>query len=1242
MKIKFVLSLLTLLATALVSRAEAQDLTPDIINPNPGTDCVLQGMSDNGKWAVYSSYKIDISANPFRFIEIGGNARDISDDGLTVVGSNGGGPAVWKEATGWRALPVPKGARGGYATKVTPDGKYAVGTVGLGGINSSDGCMWDLTTLSIVELPGTPDEDRSAHTIDPNPFQNQFEAISADGRYIAGILAFSYVGWQTAYVYDRETGTTRYIGYTKDEEGRFIPNDPYIHYTECEDMSSDGHYVTGPVYLLKGEEYISAYRYDVWNDTLEYYDTGIQPDAWGFSVSNDGIVFLRKTAFSPYSEGYACYDGFFYSFRDILNLEYGIDLARHNIDNTGVPVLSSANGREIIFINSPYTSYFVRFKEDIADICRRLKLLARWSVTPRDGSVMSALNRVRIDFSYPVELNDGANTGVELLDESGNVIGTPVSSGGVIAQDNSLLVSFRSRIMEPGKSYSVRIAGDVCHVKELPSKTNEEIILTYTGRKEGPVKPVRTVPEEGAHLSSLDLNENPVLITFDADISLNTHIGETVKVYIDDNPDPVAYLYSGLYDRRTLALFPADKLNLYSGSDYRIAVPAGLVTDLSGYGASEEMKISYTGNFTPQLGDDKYIFRSTCDNWDNFLFYEGDHGTPVQEYEAMGFTADNTPWWVVRDNENSTDMAFASHSCYTDRRAADDWVVTRQIYVPDETTCLEFDGQSYRRNKTDILTVYVFPYDMTLNTLTGLTVDMIRETGDKVFEERLLPGATESGIDGEWTHYTVSLEKYTGRNVYIAFVNNNTNQSLVMIDNVEVIRRPDSFITLTSPRNVVAQEEIDIKGLLSIEREEGVTGTVGLTLVDGEGNSVSSATYSGLTLKKGETLAFAFPEKLSLSRGKENQFRIDYTLGDGHEDSYGSSIRNLTFEPAKRVVMEEFTGRDCQFCPQGHAMTEMLTEMFPSSFIPVCLYCYNESDPKGFSVLNYWRFLGMTAAPSARINRRPTSMALSYSEATGRYFYTASQLPEGAENLWFDEVVAELAEPAYIGVSVDDCSEAGSGKLMYSAEIRSALDIDNQNLRIFGVLLENGLIDYQSNGMYETTDPLLGEWGKGGSKASPLVYSLFDHAAKATWGVSYSGTGNLLPVSLEADATYTVDMEMDLPESVENIENCDFVVMVIDGNTGRIINAAITGATDGIHTPALEEAEDVTLIVENGTVLIDSPSETTAYAYTPSGMLIASASGSGALRLNLRSYSGVAILNVKTAHGSLIRKLLVP
>ena len=106
------------------------------------------------------------------------------------------------------------------------------------------------------------------------------------------------------------------------------------------------------------------------------------------------------------------------------------------------------------------------------------------------------------------------------------------------------------------------------------------------------------------------------MITFDSNVKVNVPESGNrpiAKVYIEGETDLYATteMDVDLTSGNILVLFPASTVPLYRGSDYRIEVPAGAVTDMSGYGASEAFTITYKGSYVPQLGDEKYLFHST-------------------------------------------------------------------------------------------------------------------------------------------------------------------------------------------------------------------------------------------------------------------------------------------------------------------------------------------------------------------------------------------------------------------------------------------------------------------------------------------------------------------------------------------------------------------------------------------------------------------------------------------------------
>lgn len=1218
----------------------AQSLVPDILKPDPINGALLYGLSDNGDWGVscvspgyvgFSDFAgcsiYDLRTNPVQSVDLSQGATycagfDVTDDGKLVAGSYQQKPAYCKYEDGkwvWHTLPVPDKTfrvtnvftdeimeyklNGGEVLNITPDGKYGVGNVTCNEyINLMLGCMWNLETGEIMQIPGVNNDNLG-----------RLNMISADGRFVVG----------NSTVYDLEKGTSQRVR---------VGLDIY-----AQGMSTNGKYFSG---VTTRDEVPYASIWDVEANKVTVLDDPLYADAVAWTITNDGVPFVARPYLTPYADAYVYCDGFLYSFEELLTQVYGIDLLALGIDVTGKPYKVSADGRTVVCITDIGNCYVLRMKEDFKDAVKRVDLYRNWKVSPAEGSRMTMLNEITITFPHDISIAMARPSGVDLLDASGNKVASPVF-GGIQTSGTNLRLDFGGLQLNDGEKYTIVVPAGLVQLEGQNKLPNPEITFTYEGRADVPVKPVSFSPQQGESISSISLTDNPVVVTFDNMVKVNIPAGAErpiAKIYIDGVTDLVGFANMDV-DQNTgnrLVIFPDNAIPFYKGSEYTIVVPEGTVTDMSGRGASESFTITYNGSLVPQLGDDKYLFRSTCDDYTSFLFYEGDHGYPTYEYREMGFTQDETPWVVVRDDEYSTDMAFGSHSSYSPLVQADDWVATRQITIPEgHKAYLAFDSQSYRKAKEDYLKVIIYENASIINSLNSKIVDDIRVNGKLVYNERQDPGATEANLAGEWTHNIIDLSDYSGKSIYICFLNDNYNGSMVMIDNIEVVDAMEAFITLRNDMNVVRQESIAIRGMVSIESENVNYSTIEMTLKDAAGNVVSTISDSGLALKAGEMYAFEFPVQLPLTIGEENPFVIDYKL-DNDQFDYNGKILDLIFEPEQHIIIEEFTGRDCQFCPGGILTMEHLEGLYGNKIIPVALHCYNGTDPKGRNVMGYWEYTGMNAAPQGRVNRGPVSSPL-YQTSTG---YTNVG---GEDNkLWKDYVLDELAKPTYVEVGVQQTESAFAGKLNYTVTFTSAVSMTDCNFRVFGVLVEDGLFDYQVNAYYSERDPIFGDWGYGGVHGQNTTMYVFNNVARGTWGASYNGTSGLLPNTLTAGQNYEVKISMDVPSIVENLDNCKLVAMLIDENTGRVVNAGRSDIVSaGIGDILPDNPAEAVVTLEDGSLAVSSPSACTVSVYDLSGQLVASGEGEGSFNVGLNGYTGFAIVRVASASGSSSMKIMI-
>ena len=1179
--------------------AAGADSSPkaEIINPTPGRMPSVGAISSNGHYAWIDGELYDMTASPVAVIDnVKGSA--ITDDGRYIVTSGHSTPALYDRISGeWLELPCPDGYSSGSLQTVTPDGRYALGSVS--GSGNSDYCVWDITAGTTDIITGLPERD-----MQNEPNRARIHSISPDGRFLLGAVSTQFLLpiHNCSFVYDRTTHSYEIIGFDEKEGDPYPPGDwnygdpvwdswlDGLLFTSDASFTPDSKWIVGTAYIREeipgsyfGNEFRCVYRYDLSKKkSITLYDQMSERDMECFAGGLDDILYAHTPALNPYAFGRVRHGNFYYPLEDILLQEYGLDLADHGIQNSGKTVSASADGRLLVQVNGPESLYILRLSEPMSEVIRNIDLLSRHEISPASGTTMSTIGELIVKFQREITASPSAWRNTTLTDSKGNVVARALQSGGLTADGTELHIRFRTYTMEAGEAYTVSLPEGAVRLAADESMTSAPMEFQYFGRGSRPVTLTDITPPDGSAIPGLDINNYPLVAYFDADVKLAGNGSHYASIRATDEEEPFASLNivaatSG--DLNRILAYPVGTVNLYAGSEYEVIIPAGTVSDLSGNGLNEDIILHYTGTYVRPLAEGNVLFESDCSDYSGFLFYEGDHLTPIADVASMGFTADYHPWMVVRESNESTDMAFGSHSMYVGGGRSDDWVTTEQIYIPDGSAYLEFDSQSWRKEAADRLKVYVYERRNNINLLSETIIDDIRENGVLIYDEFQSPGENEEALSGEWTHNIVPLADFEGKYIYICFLNDNENQSMVIIDNIAVRREMTVGIDITSPSSVVALEEGGVRGNVVVYSPLQVYSSVSMTLRDADGDAVSEISEDDLELSAGGVFSFAFPEPLPLSVGEENRYTVDVLLagtdseGEPAESkvSYAGYIRSLAFRPDRRVVLEEYTGRDCPNCPRGIQMASELHRQYPDNFIPIAIHTYS-GDPKGRNVQDYSSFLqcDQVGAPSGRINRRMISSPMYYDGLQGRYVARQHELSTGETvYLWADEVEAELAEPVFLALE-SEVTDYDAGQVNVSSHIRSALNLRNQNIRVFAVLLEDGVTDYQCNGLGSFDDPLLGPWGKGGEYADSYVFDYtFDHVARTTWGQYFNGSPMLVPAELTAGEEYTVDFSIQVPSNVENIENCHVAVMLIDANTERVVNASDSHMQrSGIDTPA--------------------------------------------------------------------------
>lgn len=1240
-------------------------------------------LSDNGQWAVISGtdsenttlggYAQLVNTTTGEITQLwpegetglGYTACDVTDDGKMVLGSSPAGTGYYDvDKKAWVTLPG-----NGSANAMTPDGKRIVGSRAIGvdsyGQNYTAAVIWDrqadgsyVCNDARTLYPEFPIRDKN------NAMCNMFNitGVSADGNIFVGTTNFVYLGENGSYVFNCTTGETIYPEQLMPEGVNVTPT-----YVDNAKLSNDGTHLTGHAYTVftSGAEYVAAFDMNVTNKTLDlYYQYSDEQDRGGGVVTNNGMVIASSPAVNPVRYLYVRYGKLWFGLDEIMTGRYGINIYDAiNQESTGYILGISNDEKVLLCMSSPTGSgYIIRLPETLTEAASHIDPFAEgtYSIDPVEGTSFVRYRSGTLNFSKPTTLVDGSSA--YILDKNGNPFMTvgiaPMSNGTSFTLSGNAFLTLTA-----GEEYTLQIPAGIFHLSADESYKNGEIRVKYMGRENVPVKVVAASPAEGANVSEISTAQ-PVRIQFDMNVKVATN-PETDAPYVGylyegDSETPVCEL-SITTSNNMVGLAPALRRYLRNGYDYRVVLPAGAITDIMGDCGNEELVLNYHGVFVPEIDASGDLFSDDFNDpsWSmgTYLLYEGDHLTPAAEPTGWGFDADNNPWnFTLRDNDESTDYFAASHSMYNPAGTSNDWMSIPQLFIQNEDYYLSFNAQNYKANKNDVLKVVVLVTEDGYTSFTQELYDRFQTEGKTVFEEKLVFGDSQDLIGSDWTedtNYEISLADYAGKYVYIAFVNQNTDQSVIFLDNIRVYYRGDFVLGNNTEENVVKQNSIKVEGLVNITGDETYNNLTA-TLTDADGNTVSTYTATDLGLtKNSKTYIFDFPEELPLTIGEANKYTITVNL-DGTQLSVQGTVNDLAFETTKRVVLEEATGESCPNCPLGIEAVENMTTVLGDQFIPIEVHC-TAGGPDQFAYVGYYTYIGYTGAPSGIVSRRTICAPTALIADPVTFESVRSFNGDETQITWLDEAQAELEDRPYAEADITLSTvnyNSATRQIEIGGNVNYAINLSSVNQNIVFVVTENGLSGTQSNGFNGIP---LNEEGQCPSEYLPVedwiagkvgssVPWTYNHVARRVVDDLYAGISGLIPGTVEADNEIPFTLTRSAYDNVSNWRNAELVAMLVDNNTGRVINAVkapftVDGST-GINSVVAEGGEDIAISINGGGVNVNAAGEVNVTVYDVNGTLVGMAGGEGSVSVPVNG-KGLYIVKATAGEASTVKKVVI-
>lgn len=235
----------------------------------------------------------------------------------------------------------------------------------------------------------------------------------------------------------------------------------------------------------------------------------------------------------------------------------------------------------------------------------------------------------------------------------------------------------------------------------------------------------------------------------------------------------------------------------------------------------------------------------------------------------------------------------------------------------------------------------------------------------------------------------------------------------------------------------------------------------------------------------------------------------------------------------RKIIVEEGTGTWCGWCPRGIVAFSETEERYPDKFIGIAVHCDDAMASDTYEPLLIKFFSGY---PAAVVNRDP--------------LYNIDPSPEILLDV-FEEWDTQTS-PANIEIETDAVEGT---KINVRAHTTFCLDMTDTDLALAFVVLEDGIVGYQSNYYAGGGNGQMGGWENYNSTQAWA----YNHVARNIyycWGLSES-----IPANIIEGQTYSYEYEVSLAD-VAKIANSSIVAILIDKNTGVILNAAKVNAAD--------------------------------------------------------------------------------
>lgn len=543
---------------------------------------------------------------------------------------------------------------------------------------------------------------------------------------------------------------------------------------------------------------------------------------------------------------------------------------------------------------------------------------------------------------------------------------------------------------------------------------------------------------------------------------------------------------------------------------------------------------------------------------EGMTFYDLDQKTPSSDMQKLGFAV-GTPWIVTAPADEDGNHVATSTSWYKTGATSNDWMILPALTISDAKAKLQWRSRASDKDYRDGFVVYCLTPNSSPSGQTGADLSLPAPF-DAMNVESIFSVSKEAH---DWQLHEIDLLAYVNKTIYLAFVNNSKDRTMLYVDDVFVGIPSKVGLTMNFDRCFDGAGEVTISGQAVGTGHETVSSfTVGFE-VDGQ---TIQQTYTQ-ELQPGKSIDFTLPQPVTLERNHQYSYRA-WIEGGGDRSELTGKFWAIPW----KLVCEEVTGTWCQYCVRGLGAMNYMREHYPDGFIGIGIH--NDGSPQvpdsmaidGEKYLNWvMQSFGMGGFPNCVMNR------------SSSYQIDPGNIPYYYENIKkFDRHEA--------GISATATYDAASGQVNVKSEVLFTKSYEEANFRLFYVVIENNVHrTHAETGIlndYCGYDQINAYAGGGygecyGFEKLPQIVNAddmwYNDVARGTWPKDdFKGVKNIFPKTINEGDLLSYECSFALPEKIHHVENCEVVVILLDKD-GRFLNADNAKVLDeqtGISLPS--------------------------------------------------------------------------